>query len=481
MPNMLRRIVSSLVGKASEGQYRPGPWHLPVTGGWLPNDWGQYANWWQMGYNPVGFGAQSAIVEACVSAYSQTVAMCPGDHWRANDNGGRDRITNSALARILRQPNDYQSISDFLLNATRSLYLDGNAYAYCTRNDRYEIDEMYLMSPRASRGMVAPDGSIFYALAGNWIVDARFGPLPHVPARDVLHVRLHQGRREDPLLGETPLVAAALDAAAGDAIKQQQLQFYMNQAKPGFVLSTDQLLEKDQVTAARDRWNEKSQGVNAGGTVILNGGLKPVAIPSISGRDSQLAEVLKMSREDIALAFRIPLQLLGIGGGGTHATDTLMHQWIATGLGFALNHIEESFGVTFQLDGQPKEYIEFDTVALLRTAFKDRIEALARAVQGGIMAPNEARNLEGYDDVPYGNEPRVQQQVVPLSAAAGIPGGPPGKTIISPAPAAPPATAQPGMPGATGARSPPNVKAEALGHIFFREARRQLRADDRSP
>ena len=52
-------------------------------------------------------------------AYSQTVAMCPGDHWRGNENGGRERVTTSALTRILRKPNDYQSISDFLLNATR--------------------------------------------------------------------------------------------------------------------------------------------------------------------------------------------------------------------------------------------------------------------------------------------------------------------------------------------------------------------------
>ena len=33
--------------------------------------------------------------------------------------------------------------------------------------------------------------------------------------------------------------------------------------------------------------------------------------------------------------------------------------------------------------------------ALLRSAFKDRIEALARAVQGGIFSPNEAREREG--------------------------------------------------------------------------------------
>ena len=101
-----------------------------------------------------------------------------------------------------------------------------------------------------------------------------------------------------------------------------------------------------------------------------------------------------------------------------------MQSWVASGLGFALNHIEESIGLLFGLKGQPDEYVEFDTAALLRSAMKDRIESLARGVQGGIYAPNEARNLEGLDSVEFGDEPRVQQQVVPLSQVGKIPAAP---------------------------------------------------------
>src|ERR1700750_661015 len=165
MANWLQRI-SRFITK-SEGAYHPGPWQLPITGGWLPAGVGDYLNWGQKGYDPVGVGTQSAMVEACVSAYSQTVAMCPGDHWRLNNKGGRDRVKNSALARILRRPDDYQSISDFMLNVTRSLYLQGNAYALALRNDRFEIDELHIMNPRLSRPLVAVSGDVFYNLAGN--------------------------------------------------------------------------------------------------------------------------------------------------------------------------------------------------------------------------------------------------------------------------------------------------------------------------
>ncbi|MBR0879628.1 HK97 family phage portal protein [Bradyrhizobium barranii subsp. barranii] len=436
----LARIASRIVGKSVEGEYRPGPWHLPITGGWLPAGIGDSLNWWQNGYDVVGPSSQSAMVEACVSAYSQTVAMCPGDHRRLNSKGGRDRVKNSAVSRLLRHPNDYQSISDFMLNTTRSLYLDGNAYALGLRNDRFEIDQLHLMSPMESFPRLAENGEIFYQLAGNDVIEQRLGGQQLiVPARDVLHVRLHTVRHRYPvpLIGESPIVAAYDDIGVNASIARQQMAFYMNEARPSAVLSTDLKLDKDQVQALRDRWNDQARDLHKGGTPILTAGLK-VQPWSVGGRDAATADILKLSNEHIALAFRIPLQILGLGGATYNSTELLMQSWIASGLGFCLNHIEEAFGVLFLLKGQPDEYVEFDTAALLRSALKDRIEALARGVQGGIYAPNEARQTEGLDATEFGDEPRVQQQVVPLSAAAAIPAAPPSPAQPSAKPAAPP-------------------------------------------
>jgi len=426
--------------RAVEGEFRPGPYYLPYSGGWLPE--GASTNFWQLGQNVLPLGTRSAVVEACVSAYSQTVAMCPGAHWRLNDENGRDRVTTSALSRVLKQPNDYQSISDFLLNATRQLYLDGNAYALALRNDRFEINQLHLMDSRLSRPQLAVDGEIFYRLYGNQVIERRLDEQPLVvPARDVLHVRLHADRTRRypfPLWGQTPLLAALEDVGVGEAISQQQLNFYLNQARPSAVLQTDLVLDKDQVQALRDRWDEQSKGLSAGKTPILTAGLK-VNPWSVGAKDAQLAEMLKISEEHIALAFRVPLQILGLGGQTFASTEAMMQFWIATGLGFCLNHIEEAFGVLFGLKGQPDEYVEFDTGALLRSAMKDRIEALARGVQGGIYAPNEARALEGLAEVKFGSEPRVQAQVVPLSAANAIPTAPSSHS----APSAPPGDAEP--------------------------------------
>src|SRR5499427_1079673 len=420
---LVGRILRPLL-KAAEGQPRSGPFHLPVTGGWLSAEAGQYQNWWQLGHSLSDY-SRSAIVESCISSYAQTIASLSGTHWRANNRGGRSRVTNSALARILCAPNSYQSPSDFLLNAVRDLFASGNTYALALRNNRFEISELHLMNPGMSAPQIAETGDIFYRLAGNDIVNCMFGGSQLiVPQRDVLHIRLHTDRRYPrPLVGETPLVAAMADVVASDAMTQQQLQFYLNQARPSAVLSTDLVLDRDQVQQIRDRWNEQAKGLHQGGTPILTSGLKvqPWATPA---KDAQLAELSRLSAERIAWAFGIPLQLLGLANTPATSTETLMQFWLATGLGFALNHIEQAFDRLFDLKGEPEDYTEFSTDALLRSAQKDRIEALARAVQSGIYSPNEARAAEDLDAVPYGDEPRVQAQVIPLSAAGSIPAAP---------------------------------------------------------
>jgi HK97 family phage portal protein len=330
-----------------------------------------------------------------------------------------------------------------MLNLTRSLYLEGNAYAVAIRNSRFEIDELHLMHPRQSYPMVAETGEIFYALGGNEIIERRLtgmgNSVLNVPARDVLHVKLHTPWH--PLRGESPIRAAYPEIATSQAMTGQQFAFYNNQARPSYVLGTDAKLTREQAQQLREAWNDQSRGMNAGNTPILSSGLKPMPL-SIAPEDAQLAEMMKLTDQRVAQIFRIPLALLGLSGGGSGgsgaaaATESLMNGWVSRGLGFALNHIEEAFGQLFQLKGQPDEYVEFNTSSLLRSSMKDRIAALAQGVQGGIYSPNEAREIEELPSVKAGDEPRVQQQVVPLSAADAIPAAP------APKPA-PPAGGQP--------------------------------------
>lgn len=404
--------VPAVAQRVAEGEVRPGPYFL--SDGWLSASAGKWLNWWQNGHSLQPYGESSAMVEACVSAYAQTVAMCPGDHWTRLPDGGRERVTTSSLSRVLRRPNDYESMSDFLLNLVRRLYTKGEAFAYAVDNGRGEITELHRM--RDGRALVADDGSIYYALSGNEVVDRRFDMSWPVPARRVLHVRLHTPRH--PLKGESPILSATLDLAMSGAALNQQITFYLNQARPSFMLETDQQLTAEQTADLRARWNEQTQGEKAGGTPILAWGLKAKPVTS-TAKDGVLADMLKLTDQNVALAFRMPLQILGVGGTPFASTEALMSSWKAMGLGFCLNHVEEAFGLLFGLKGMPDEYLEFDTDALLRSSFKEMIDSLATA-SGKVMTKNEARAKIGLGRKEGGDEIYVQMQDLPLSMAGKV-------------------------------------------------------------
>src|SRR5580765_1337923 len=421
-----------------EGAYHEGPYRILTTSspGWLPPEWGAW-NHWQMNQDPRSGAGISAMVEACVSAYAQTVAMCPMAHWELEDNGGREQVTTSALSRIAITPNDYQTRSDFLLNLVRALYLDGNAYALALRNNRFEIASLHGMDPRLCRAEVI-DGEIFYELGGNPVIDGRVNSLGldpstlrFVPARDVLHVKLNSVINV--LHGETPLCAAALAVAGNNAILKQSINFFANQSRPSGVLSTDLALSKPKVDELRERWNEVSKGLNVGGVPILTAGLKFQPM-GISAKDTQAIEILKANDAMVAQVFRVPLAIVGSEQQPMGSTEALMNFWIAGGLGFALDRVELAFDKLFGLPAS--EYSELDSSVLLRSALKDKVEAFARSTIAGIHSPNEARAEFELPAVEYGDEPRVQQQVVPLSFASEPP-TPPAPPPFSPPPAAP--------------------------------------------
>lgn len=444
---LLTRVIDPLARlitarqKAAEGEYRPGPWL--TMDGWLPHAWGQYANFWQMGYDPIP-GGTSSIVEACVWAYIRAIAQLPGYHRRELENGGVETITTSALSRLLRVPNDYQTHSDFLVHLIRSLLLTGNSYWVAQRNERNEVAALHWTDPRTCRVYeIAVPGSafkeVFYSIGANPLIDTEQianvfdSDRLIVPARDVLHFKLATPRH--PLIGETWLASLWVELSGKAAIEANARTVAGNMSRPSGVLQTDMTLTKAQVDELRERWNAQAAGMNAGGVPILTSGLKFEKV-SLSAADQQVIEQLKLSDRAITAVFGVPPLLLGVSdAGGTKSAEAQMAEWLASGLGWLINHIEVGFDAFI---GLPRpEYTEYDTRALLRTAFKERIEGLVRGVQGGVFAPNEARELEGYGPAKAGDEPRVQQQLLPLSAVTE-----PSKP--TPAPAAP---APPALPG----------------------------------
>jgi len=428
MQSLARMIVPrQKANPAGEGNYHPGPY--TVSGGVLPHEWGQFINYWQMDLDPLAPPGCSTV-EACVWAYIRAIAQLPGYHKREKGNGEAETVMTSALSRLLRAPNGYQTPSDFLVHLIRSLLYTGNSYWIAQRNDRQEVEALHWTDPRACRvreikvqGQVFAE--IFYEIGDNPVLN--LSSLSDnslvVPARDVLHVKLDT--RRNPLIGETWLSALGPDLATDAAIHHSATTFSGNMSRPSGVLTTDLQIKQPDVESLRARWNEQAKGMNAGGVPILTHGLKFQPI-SISNQDAQIVEQQKLTDQKIASVFGVPAILLGINDSATQkSTEAIMAQWLASGLGFVINHIEQAFDRFIGLSALPggREWTEYDTRALLRSAFKDRIEGLARGVQAGIFDHDYARRLEGLSDLPggIGQIPYQQQQMVPIGWTPPVP------------------------------------------------------------
>ncbi|PTR18287.1 phage portal protein [Cereibacter azotoformans] len=81
---------------------------------------------------------------------------------------------------------------------------------------------------------------------------------------------------------------------------------------------------------------------------------------------------------------------------GTYLTDCLLH-WA--------KQVEDqlALGVLTEAERRAGFYLKHDFGALLRPTTRERYEALAMAVGGPILTPNEARRIDGYDRIEGGD------------------------------------------------------------------------------
>jgi HK97 family phage portal protein len=385
------------------------------------------SQFWQkaLDRNPNGQGACAAS-ESGFEAYAQSVAQLPVRHMKHVD---QEYVPlDSDAVKLLKNPNGYQTQSEFFSYMVRRLLSQGNAYAVATRDRDYNVNGFHPVMANHCEPYVDPETrSIFYSVSNNDLAPFEVGSYM-IPARDVLHMKLYTPYH--PLKGVSPISYAANSMAANRALSAHAAAFFNNMARPSFVLTTDMSLTSDQLKQLRAAWEDQSQHMNSGGVPILSSGLKADQL-GISTQDAQLVQAFNMTVEDIGRALRIPLPLMGIQSTYSDA-ESLIGFWLSSGLGFVVNHVEQSLAKFLGLPYD--ETIEFNTDALLRADYITRVDGATKGIIGGLFSPDEARAKFNLPKVPFGDEPRVQQQVVPLSQVGKTPEPAPAPVAPPPAP-----------------------------------------------
>ncbi len=372
------------------------------------------AGWWQQNLQPRNAIGTNETVEACISTLSQTVSMCPIHNLQEETDGEQRRLYGSGPERVMLNPNPNTTRSLFMNNLIRCVYFNGNGYAYAIRNGNGSISELYLLDPKNVSPVEDPEtGEVYY-----W-VSPRHGTQFNsetdfvYPRRDMLHIKINVDPRK-PLEGTSPLTAAANSISASNSITGHQASFFNNMSRPSGVLSTPEKLTREQMVQLREAIHDQTKQGNSGKIPILGNGLKWESM-SLTSQDSQMVEAFGMTVASISRVFRVPLPMINDMQGSTfNNAEQLLGWFLSSGLGFLLEHIELELNKLFGLPFNQR--MNFNTKVLLRSDWKSQIETLGEGVLKGIYSPNEARAQVGLGAVEDGDEPRVQQQVVPLSA-----------------------------------------------------------------
>lgn len=388
-----------------------------IVKGWVDLGTTSYKpNWFQLGQEgpDSNIAIRSSAVYTCVSILAQEIARLRITHYSDPDMKGRMEMYKSHTTRLLTKPNTYQNRSDFFLSIMYSLLMNGNSYCIATRDPRGRVINLTPLNPGAVQPYVVPGtDEIYYSIAQMDIDPSTIvNPAEYIPQRNMLHIRLFTPTH--PLVGISPLSACMTSVAHGMSIQSESTRFFDNQSKPAGILRTPKPLSPEQAKRLRDAWASGTGGVNTGKVPVLDNDLQFQQM-SLSAADAQLIEQYSMTKKDIAIVFRVPLHLIGEGENQFKTAEASQRDFVTRSLGFYIEHIEAALDSFFGFNGKT-EAIEFDVErGIMRPEYNERIEGLAKGVQGGIFSPNEARKSERLPSVEAGDNLFMQRQNVPIN------------------------------------------------------------------
>jgi len=151
-------------------------------------------------------------------------------------------------------------------------------------------------------------------------------------------------------------------------------------------------------------------------TGVLSGGAQ-FQKTSANPDEAQMLDSRRLAVEDIARAYRVPLNMIGLAEKGAQSYNSneqnaisfvthTLRPWIVK--------LEDAFSTLLP----NKAYIDFNVSELLRGDFATRVAGYSSALQAGWMTINEVRKIEDFKPVADGDTNRVPLANVNLGSAS---------------------------------------------------------------
>lgn len=330
-----------------------------------------------------------AAVWACIRVTAQAVSCLPASMYEKRDGNDHVRVDGGDIGQVLcDSPNEDQTPLEFWEEMVAWLVTRGNSYAERVtfgRGGLVALQPMNLLDPQPFRDT---ENRLHYR-----VIDR--GKSEVLPRDKVFHLKgFGQGLRNRDL-GLSPIAYGVHSLGASMAADEAAGKFFGNGMQASGVLSSDQILKKDQRAQLQQIMSEYAGSSKAGKLMILEAGLKYSSL-SLAPDDAQMLETRRFGVEDVCRWWGVPPIIIGHAGDGQtmwgSGVEQILLAWLALGIDPICDKIEAR--VQKQIirpGGNRRLFMEFNREAILQMDSKSKAEFLSSMVQNGLMDRNEGR------------------------------------------------------------------------------------------
>ena len=221
----------------------------------------------------------------------------------------------------------------------------------------------------------------------------------------------------EPAVGMAPTLALADSVEVNQEIYVYEKATFRNMARPDGVLQQDpdRPLNVEAYDRLKEQWMQTYRGAgNAGRVALLEPGVEYQAI-SFPPKDLAHLEGRKLTREEIAAGYGVPMALLSPIGANKAISQVAYKQYMRDTVAPKLKLYEQK--INEQLiplyEGGESMFVAFDNPVPEDREFE--LKELEMKLKTGYTAINLEREKAGEDTVEWGDEPILPNTMSPLS------------------------------------------------------------------
>jgi len=330
-----------------------------------------------------------STVYACVNVISKAISSLPLCIYEHSENGDKVKAYNHHLYNVLTlNPAKNMTTSEVMGAIVSNLILRGNSYSLLSRDGLGNVRQMMPIEPSDMSLQIHPvTNEIDYLVDGKKVQRSR-----------ILHVK---GLSSSGVLGFDTTTLAKDTIGLAIALQDDLASFFKNGAKMGSILLSDKTLKAEQIQRLREAFDSRHKGTdNTYKTAILTDGLRPYT-ERFSYQDAQLAEQRKITTQEIARTFGVPLSKLQIESATPRANVEESNRDFVTGtLRPIVVSLEQVLNLNLIPESQRNRFsISFNMDALLRGNVEARYNAYRIGRESGFLSVNEIRRMEGLNGI----------------------------------------------------------------------------------